>query len=118
MFDNIKNFAAIMKQLPELKERAEQMQAELERKTVEAESGGGAVRVTMNGKGRVLRLEIDQPLMAGIAGDDKVMVEELIAAAINVGMDKVQALLAEQMRGVAGGMDLPGLDGLMNNFGG
>ena len=113
MFDNMKQFASIMKNLPEMKARAEHMQAELERKIVEADAGGGAVKVTMNGKGRVLRINIDQPLMMGIAGDDKAMVEELIAAAINSGMDKVQGLLSEEMRNVAGGMDLPGLDGLL-----
>lgn len=112
MFDNIKNFAAIMKNLPELKARAEQMQAELERKTVEADAGGGAVRVTMNGKGRLLRLDIDQPLMIGLAGDDKTMVEELITAAVNNGIEKVQNLLADEMKNATGGMDIPGLDGL------
>ncbi|MHC4994031.1 MAG: YbaB/EbfC family nucleoid-associated protein [Planctomycetota bacterium] len=116
MFDNLKNLGSIMKQAGEFKERAEQMKQELERKTVEGESGGGAVRVTLNGKGRCLRIELDEPLLMGIAGDDRAMVEELIAAAYNAGIDKVQELVAEEMNKAAGGIDIPGLQNMLGDM--
>ncbi|QNN24586.1 YbaB/EbfC family nucleoid-associated protein [Planctomycetales bacterium ZRK34] len=116
MFDQFKNLGALMKNAGQIREKAEQLKAELERKTVEGEAGGGAVRVTMNGKMRVLRVDIDQPMMAAFASggdDDKTMVEELIAAAVNNAVDKVQEMIAEQMREITGGMNLPGMENLL-----
>jgi nucleoid-associated protein EbfC len=113
MFDQLKTLTSLMKNASALRERAEQFKAELERKWVEGESGGGAVRVTLNGKGRTLRVEIDQPLMTGLAGDDKTMVEELIAAAFNNAHDKLQELVAEELRKASGGLNLPGIEGLL-----
>lgn len=115
MFDNIKNIGNLMKMAAQAKERAGEMQAELEAARVTGESGGGAVRVTLNGKGRAMRIDIDQALMAGLAGDDKTMAEELIAAAFNDGMDKVQELVMEKTREMTGGMDLPGMDSLLED---
>lgn len=115
MFDQMKTFMAVMKQLPELREKAQQLQAELERKTVEGEAGGGAVRVTLNGKGRCVRVRFDAPLMLGIAGEDKAIVEELTAAAVNQAVEKVQQLIAEHVREATGGLDLPGLGGLLGS---
>lgn len=109
MFDNFKNLGNLMKLAAQAKEHAAEMQAELEKRTVTGESGGGAVRVTLNGKGRCLAIETDPSLFAGLVGDDKVMAEELIAAAFNAGMEKVQQLVLEQTQKITGGMDLPGL---------
>lgn len=116
MFDQIKNLGALMKNAGQIRAKAEQLKAELERKTVEGESGGGAVRVIMNGKMRVLRIDLDRPMMAAFVGggeEDKTMVEELIAAAVNNAVDKVQRLLAEQMQELTGGMNLPGMENLL-----
>ncbi|MEX2671125.1 MAG: YbaB/EbfC family nucleoid-associated protein [Phycisphaeraceae bacterium] len=115
MFDQFKNFGNLMKNAGAIREKAEQLKEELANRTVEGEAGGGAVRVTLNGKGQAMKVELDQNLLMGIAGDDKVIVEELIAAAINDGMEKVQRLLQEEMQKAAGGFDIPGLSGL---FGG
>lgn len=109
MFDQFKNMASLMKNAGAIRERVERFKAELEHKTVEGESGGGAVRVTLNGKARALRVTIDQPLMAGLAGDDKTVVEELIAAAFNDANEKLQRLLAEEVQKAAGGLGI-GLD--------
>ena len=113
MFDQLKNLTALMKNAGEIRQRAEQFKAELERKTVDGESGGGAVRVTLNGKGRTLRVQIDQPLLVGLAGDDKTMVEELIAAAFNNAHDKLQQLVTDELRKASGGLNLPGMEGLL-----
>jgi nucleoid-associated protein EbfC len=113
MFEQMKNLASIMKNAGAIRERVEKFKAEMERLTVEGESGGGAVRVMLNGKSRCLRVDIDQPLMAGLAGDDKTMVEELISAAFNDAHDKLQRLVQEEIRKAAGGLDLPGLEGML-----
>lgn len=109
MFDQIKQLGALVKNAGAIREKAEQMKAELERKTVEGSSGGGAVRVTANGRGRILRVELDPPLLQGIAGGEKRGVEQLIVAAVNEAQDKAQELTIEQMQKITGGMDLPGL---------
>ncbi len=118
MFGNMKNLGQLMKAAGQFKEKAAELQAALERRTVEADAGGGAVRVAANGKGRILRIDIDQALMAGLAGDDKTVAEELIASAVNAALAKVQEVVAEEMKELAGGMDLPpdiqGLLGQMN----
>ena len=107
MFDNLKNIGSVIKQAGEMKERMAEIQAELKSKTVEGEAGGGAVRVVMNGQGRVVSVSLDDNLIAGIVGDDKDMVEDLIAAAVNNGMDRVQELLSSEVGRLTGGMDLP-----------
>jgi len=116
MFDNLRNLSSLLKNAPELKRRAEELQAELERKTVEGEAGGGAVRVTMNGKMRVLRVDLDKPLLSGLTtgdDDDKIMVEELIAAATNHAVEKVQELISQQMREATGGLNIPGMENML-----
>ncbi len=120
MFDQLKNLKALsglMGNLPQIKHRMEQMQAELARKTVEAESGAGAVRVTVNGKLEVLSVQLDPAMIATFIGDanqaeDRQMVEELIASAVNEALQRAQELVKQEMSKAAGGLNLPGLDGL------
>lgn len=114
MFDQLKTLSALMKNAGSIKQRAEQMKAELERRTVEGESGSGAVRVVMNGKFRVLRLSIDKPVMIGGASGDQHLVEDLVATAVNNAIEKVQKLVAEEMKKAAGGLDIPGLENMLN----
>ncbi len=115
MFDGLKNLGNLMKMAGQAKEKAAELQAELEKKQVTGEAGGGAVRVTMNGKGVCLHVGFDANLLPGLAGDDKTMVEELAAAAVNQANEKVRALAMEETRKMMGGMDLPpGLEDMMN----
>ncbi|MCC6680017.1 MAG: YbaB/EbfC family nucleoid-associated protein [Phycisphaeraceae bacterium] len=106
-----------MANLPQIKQRMEQMQAELARKTVEAEAGAGAVRVTVNGKLEVLSVQLDPAMIATFLGDaakaeDRQLVEELIASAVNEALRRAQELVKQEMSKAAGGLNLPGLDGL------
>ena len=87
------------------------MQEEAAQKTVEANSGGGMVRVTSSdGSMRVRRIEIDQSLLAS---NDKSMIEDLVVVAVNDGLRRVQEMVAEDMRKLSplGGLNLPGLFG-------
>lgn len=113
MFGNIKNMAEIIKMAGQAKQTMAKLQEELEHKTVEAESGGGAVRVIMSGKGRIVDLQLDPNLLPAIAGDDKQIVEELITSACNAAAEKVQQLMLQTLGQSFTGMDIPpGLTGL------
>lgn len=120
MFDqmkNIKNLAGMLGNATELREKFQRMQEELARRTVEGDAGAGAVRVTVNGKLEVVRVELDRPLVTALAGDgadaDKEMVEELIASATNAALTKAQQMMREEMSKLTGGMNLPGMDNLL-----
>jgi DNA-binding YbaB/EbfC family protein len=110
MFDNMKNMASMLSQAKQMQEQMKQLQDELARRTVEADAGAGAVRVTMNGKFQVLRVQLDPALLSAFAGAgaqaDQRMVEDLIAAAFNAALLKSQEMAAQEMSRITGGLDL------------
>ncbi len=125
MFDNLKGMAGlagIMKDLPKIKAKMEEVKQRLAKLTVEAETGGGAVRATANGQLRIVNIQIDQALFAGIADaanpDDRVIAEELICGAVNTALEKARELAEQEMSGAAGEFGLPlppgGLSGLIS----
>jgi len=93
----------LMKQAKEMQENMEKAQAELASLEVTGESGGGMVKVTMTGKHEVRRVSIDDSLLA----DDKDMLEDLVAAAINDASHKVEATTQDRMSGLTNGLNLP-----------
>jgi DNA-binding YbaB/EbfC family protein len=93
----------LMKQAQALQENMQRAQAEIGNLEVTGEAGGGMAKVTMNGRHEVRRVEIDSSLM----GDDKEMLEDLIAAAVNDAVHKVTAMTQEKMSGLMSGMNLP-----------
>jgi len=93
----------LMKQAQEMQANMEKAQAELASLEVTGESGGGMVKVTMTGKHEVRRVSIDDSLLA----DDKDMLEDLVAAAINDAVHKVEATTQERMSGLTSGINLP-----------
>ena len=101
--------------ISEMLSQASQMKDEVQRKldqtVVEGSSGGGAVNVTMNGKKQLLRLHIDPAAVVGLSGPnaDVEMLEDLIVAAINDAGRKAEDAIQESMRGVLGGLNIPGL---------
>ncbi len=122
MFDGLKNIKSLMGMLgqaDEIKAKVDQFKAELARKTVEAESGAGAVRVVVNGRFDLVSIDLDPAMIASLAGAgtaaDKAMVEELITSAVNAGMAKARDLAEQEMMQMTSGMNLPGMDKL---FGG
>lgn len=90
----------IMKQAQKMQESMVKAQEELADVEVNGESGGGMVSLTMTGKHEVKRLTIDDSLFA----DDKDMLEDLIAAAINDAVKKVEVASKDKMSGLAGGL--------------
>jgi DNA-binding YbaB/EbfC family protein len=94
----------LMKQAQAMQASMEKAQAEIARLEVTGESGGGMVKVTMTGKHEARRVQIDPTLLGG---DDREMLEDLIAAAVNDATRRVEAATQEKMSGVVGGMNLP-----------
>ncbi len=93
----------LMKQAQQMQERMQKMQTEIAAAEVTGEAGGGMVKVVMTGGHSVRRVSIDQSLM----GDDKEMLEDLIAAACNDAARRVEEMTKERMSGVTGGLPLP-----------
>ncbi len=93
----------LMKQAQKMQERMQQVQEEIAAMEVTGEAGAGMVKITMNGAHNVRRVEIDESLME----DDKEMLEDLIAAAINDAARRIEEGQKSKMAEVTGGMQLP-----------
>lgn len=93
----------LMKQAQLMQENLKKAQAQIAEMEVEGQSGAGLVKVTMNGKHDVRRVSIDASLLT----DDKDMLEDLVAAAINDAVRKVEAASQEKMAAVTAGMPMP-----------
>ncbi|MEE4244606.1 MAG: YbaB/EbfC family nucleoid-associated protein [Kangiellaceae bacterium] len=99
----MKGLSGMMKQAQQLQEKMQAMQEEVAKMEVVGESGAGMVQVTMNGRHDVKRVSIDDSLM----NDDKEIMEDLIAAAINDAVRKVEAQSQEKMSSVTAGLPIP-----------
>jgi len=95
--------AGLMRQAQQMQENMRKMQEELGRIEVEGQSGAGLVKVVMTCKHDVKRVSIDPSLLA----DDRDMLEDLVAAAVNDAARKVEDTSQEKMSGFTGGMGLP-----------
>jgi len=93
----------LMKQAQEMQENMKKAQEELANMEVTGQSGGGMVSVVMTGRHDVKRVSIDDSLM----GDDKEMLEDLIAAAVNDAVRQVEINTQEKMAGMTAGINLP-----------
>jgi hypothetical protein len=98
----------IVKQAQELQERLARIQEEAAAKTVEATAGGGMVTVVVSGKLQVMDIRIDPEVLK--SGDTQ-MLQDLLVAAVNKGIRSAQEFMAEQMKKVTGGLQIPGLTG-------
>lgn len=93
----------LMKQAQLMQENLQKAQQKIAELTVEGSAGAGMVQVVMTGKHDVKRVQIDPSLLS----EDKEMLEDLIAAAVNDAVRKVEAATQEMMAGVTAGMPLP-----------
>ncbi|MGB1092863.1 MAG: YbaB/EbfC family nucleoid-associated protein [Oceanobacter sp.] len=93
----------LMKQAQKMQEQMQQMQDKLAEAETQGVSGAGLVKVTMNGRHDVKRVELDDSVME----EDKEMLEDLLAAAVNDAVRKIEANSKEQMQKMTAGMGLP-----------
>ncbi|WP_207061289.1 YbaB/EbfC family nucleoid-associated protein [Motiliproteus sp. SC1-56] len=93
----------LMKQAQEMQQQLQKAQEEIAKAEVTGESGAGMIQVVMNGRHDVKRVTIDPSLME----EDKEILEDLLAAAVNDAVRKVEASSQEKMAGLAGGMGMP-----------
>jgi|ERR1035437_8559335 DNA-binding YbaB/EbfC family protein len=100
----MKNLAGLMKQASQMQSKMAEMQAKLDAVQVEGAAGAGMVTLTLNGKGELKRIKID-PKLADPS--DMETIEDLIVAAHADAKRKADALMAEEMQKVTGGLQLP-----------
>ena len=98
------NLGKMMKQAQEMQSKMAEMQAELETIEISGAAGAGMVTATLPGKGELRRLKIDPSL---VDPDDVEVLEDLIIAAVNDAKAKVEAHVADEMKKLTGGLQLP-----------
>ena len=94
------NMSTMLKQAREIQKRIEEVQSDLEKIMINAESGGGLITVMINGKQEILELNISQEAME----EDKELLEDLIISAINKALNESQEEMQTRMNSVTGGM--------------
>ena len=98
------NIGNMMKQAQQLQKKMNEAQEKLKSIEVEGSSGGGMVKVIVNAKGDIKKIDIDKSLMNP---NEKEMTEDLILAAINDAKNKAENAAAEEMKNLTGGISLP-----------
>ncbi len=109
----IPDVSKFLRQFQKLQGEMKKVQEEIAKEEVTGSSGGGMVEVTINGKFEVVDIRIEEKLLKG---DDAEMLEDLILAAVNSAMSKVQELIKERLGQITGGLQLPGM-GIPGLFG-
>ncbi len=101
-----KGLAQIMKQAQMMQQKMAKLQEEAAQKTAEATVGGGMITAVVNGKNQLLSLTIKKE---AVDPEDVEMLQDMVMAAVNEALVKVQGELAEQMGKITGGLSIPGL---------
>jgi DNA-binding YbaB/EbfC family protein len=106
MFDAMKNMNLndLMSKARDMREQMEKMQAEMAKKTVTADAGGGMVQATVNGKMELVKLKIDK---SRIDVNDTEMLEDVVIAAVNAAQARAGQMMAQEMQKKAQEMGLP-----------
>lgn len=100
------NMNNVLKQAQKMQEEMERIQQETEEENIEATSGGGAVRVIVNGKKELVEIKLDPD---AVDPDDVETLEDLIMAAVNEAVKKAEDMMEEKMGAITGGLNIPGL---------
>lgn len=102
---------SIMQQAQEMQQKMSGIQDELKNKIVTGTAGGGMVTVTANGKNEILSVNIEQEI---ISVEEQEMLQDLITAATNDAIRKVQVIAKEEMSKLTGGMNIPGISNMFS----
>ena len=106
----VPNMGNILKQAQQFQAKIAKLQEELGDRSVEASSGGGMVTVVANGRQEILSITIEPEV---IDPDDVEMLQDLILAAVNDGLNKAKNMVSEEMGNLTKGMNIPNIPGLM-----
>lgn len=98
----------LMRQAKKLEKAMAEAKEKLAEIAVEAESGGGLVKVAMNGKCEITRLTVDPK---AVDPNDKALLEDLVTAAVNAAVEKARSAADESMSKATGGIKIPGIAG-------
>ncbi len=101
---NMGNMNGMMKKMQKLQNQMQKMQEDLKQRTVDVSAGGGAVKLVLNGEKQVQSITIDPEV---VNPEDVEMLQDLIAAAFNEGLQKVDDMLTSEMSKLTGGLGLP-----------
>lgn len=100
------NMNKMMKQVQKMQQDMVKLQEELGSRIVESTAGGGAVKVTANGKNEIISIEIKPE---AVDPEDVEMLQDLVLAAVNEALKKAQDMVAQEMNKITGGIKIPGL---------
>jgi DNA-binding YbaB/EbfC family protein len=100
----MKNLGQMMKQAQQMQAKMAELQARLAEMEVAGQSGGGMVQATLTGKGELRSLKIDPSLAKA---DEVEVLEDLVVAAVNAARQRADAMVAEEMSKLTGGLQLP-----------
>ncbi|WP_094604436.1 Nucleoid-associated protein [Sporomusa silvacetica DSM 10669] len=104
MFGNMGNMAGMMKKVQKLQAEMAKLQEELKARSLEVSTGGGAVKVVITGEKKIQSIKIAP---SAVDPEDVEMLEDLVAAAINEAINKVDDMMAQEMGKLTGGLNLP-----------
>lgn len=102
----VKGLNGLLKQAKQLESMVAKIQKDLEEKKITASSGGGMVEVTVNGRRELLEIKIDREV---VNPDDIEMLQDLIIAAVNEAMRRIQSMVTEDISKITGGLSIPGI---------
>lgn len=114
MFKGLGDMAGMLKQAQEMKKKMEEMQENVAKMRVEASAGGDMVKVEVSGEMKLTSVSIDPSL---IESGDQEMIEDLVVAAVNMGIEKMKATQQEEMAKMTGGFDMPGMGDALSKLG-
>ncbi len=114
MFKGLGDMAGMLKQAQEMKKNMQEMQEKVAKMRVQTTAGGDMVKVEMTGEMKLSSLEIDPSL---VESGDREMIEDLVVAAVNMGIEKMKAAQQEEMAKVTGGLDMPGMGDALSKLG-
>ncbi len=106
MFGNQGNMANMMKKVQKLQADMAKLQEELKTRTLESTAGGGAIKIVVNGEKQLVSVKIDP---GAVDPEDSEILEDMIMAAVNEAMKKVDDMMAQEMGKLTGGIKIPGM---------
>jgi hypothetical protein len=113
VFKGLANIGSMLKQAQQIGSKMQEMNEKLKSMRASGTAGGGMIQAEVNGLGEVISVRIDPSL---IEKQDRELIEDLVPAAINQAQAKAKEQHAESIKGLTGGMNVPGLDEALNSI--